>query len=66
MMRAKLDAVWAYVCTIDPGTMRSLCWAMVGVLGIDGGETALTYITGVAMVALGVASAVMPPKKPAP
>ncbi len=65
-MRAKLDALWAYICTLDPGTMRSICWALFGVLGMDRGETSLTYACGLAMVALGVASAIMPPRKPTP
>ena len=62
-MRERLESVWAYVCTIDPGTMRSLIWGFCGVMGMDRGETTLTYMAGIATVALSVVSAAMP-KKP--
>lgn len=47
----------------EPGTMRSLIWALLGVAGLDRNETAVTNYALIALVVLGVISALMPERK---
>jgi hypothetical protein len=44
----------------EPGTMRSVVWVFMGLMGLDQGETSLTYVAGVATVVLGLLSALRP------
>lgn len=47
----------------EPGTMRSLIWCFLSIAGLDAGETAVTHISLVASLALGVVSALMPERR---
>jgi uncharacterized membrane protein len=61
-MREKLNAVWAYICALDPGSLRSLIWVAMSFMGMDQGESAITYAAGAVTVILGLTSAMMPSK----
>jgi hypothetical protein len=44
----------------EPGTLRSFVWVCMALLGLDQGETVLTYVCGVSAVMLGLVSALRP------
>lgn len=50
----------------DPGTMRSLAWALVGLAMAARSEQAVEHYAAVAVFGLGLVSAAIPPAKPAP
>ena len=61
-MLDRLAAAWRYVCSLDPGSIRSVIWCLVGILGMDRGDTALTNIAATVIVVIGLVSALMPTK----
>ena len=48
----------------DPGTMRSLAWAGVGIALAARSEQAIEHYAALAVFALGMVSAAIPPRKP--
>jgi hypothetical protein len=48
----------------DPGTMRSLAWAFVGLAMASNSEEAVAHYASVAVFLLGIVSAAIPPRKP--
>jgi hypothetical protein len=48
---------------MEPGTMRSLIWSLLGVAGLDRNDTAVTHYALVACVVLGLVSALLPERK---
>ncbi len=55
--RLRVAADYVLARLDEPGTLRSLIWSLMGVMGMDQGETALTYVCGVASIVLGLISA---------
>jgi hypothetical protein len=47
----------------DPGTMRSIAWALVGLAMNARAEAAIEHYASLAVVVLGLVSAAIPPKK---
>lgn len=48
----------------DPGTMRSIAWALVGLAMASRADQALEHYAALAVFALGIVSAAIPPRKP--
>ncbi len=48
----------------DPGTMRSLAWALVGVAMAARSEQVVEHYAALAVFVLGIVSAAIPPRKP--
>jgi hypothetical protein len=48
----------------DPGTMRSLAWAGVGLALASKSEEAVAHYASLAVFVLGMVSAAIPPRKP--
>jgi hypothetical protein len=48
----------------DPGTMRSLIWALLSLALMPRAETAMEHYAVLGMFVLGVVSAAIPPRKP--
>ncbi len=50
----------------DPGTMRSIAWAMVGLAMASRADQVLEHYAALAVFVLGAVSAAIPPRKPKP
>lgn len=48
----------------DPGTMRSLAWALIGLAMAQRAEQMVEHYAALAVFALGMVSAAIPPRKP--
>lgn len=48
----------------DPGTMRSLIWALMGIAMNARAEAPMEHYATLAMIAFGLVSAAIPPRKP--
>lgn len=47
----------------EPGSMRSVIWGLLGTAGYQASGDLVTELTSIAMIALSVASFLMPEKK---